>query len=153
MKTFIIFILFCGSLYAADTTNSIPDYKRLVEVSFAGDDKPPATFFHEVDYLWISENIRGADRDYYSWADHGGQVGADSDNQKKVAECRKLLQTVDEPKQLPDSPNKIVTVRCADGDKIITKRFPIDAVPQAVHEILTIMGFPDQYFTRLKFAK
>jgi hypothetical protein len=153
MKISIIFFLFIGSLFAADTTNSVPDYKRLVEVSFAGDDKPPSTFFHEIDYLWISENIRGIDRDYYSWADHGGQVGVHSDNQKKAEECRKLLQTVDEPKQLPDSPNKIVTVRCAVGDKIIIKRFPIDAVPQVVHDILTIMGFPDENFTRLKFVK
>jgi len=141
MRAFIILVLFCGSLYAADTTNSIPTDRRLVEVIFAGDDKPPTTMFHEVDYLWISEKNRGEDRDYYSWADHGG-MSPDADTQKEAAECRKLLKTIDEPKQLPDSPNKIVTVRCADGDTTIVKRFPVDAVPAEVHQILIIMGFP-----------
>jgi hypothetical protein len=126
--------------------------KCLVEVIFAGDDKPPTTSFHEVDHLWISEKNRGRDFDYYGWADHGGWE-ADADTPKKAAECRKLLQTIVEPKQLPDSPNKIVTVKCADGDATIIKRFPIDAVPPEVHQILTIMGFPDSAFSRLKFVK
>jgi hypothetical protein len=68
MKTLIIFFLLCGSLYAADTTNSASSDRRIVEVTFAEDDKPPTQMFHIVMTLWLSEQNRGFDRDVYSWA-------------------------------------------------------------------------------------
>ena len=152
MKAFIIFFLLCGSLYAADTTNAPSSDKRLIEVTFARDDKPPTEMFHIVMTLWLSEKNRGSDRDVYSWAHQGG-YGPDPDTRKKAAECLKLMQALDEPKVLPDSPNQIVTMRCADGDKWVVKRFPIDKVPAEVHQILTIMGFHDREFSRLTFIK
>lgn len=152
MRTFILLALLCNSVFAADPTNSVNGYKHLVEVSFAADDRPPHQMFHEVDILWISEKYIGADRDYYSWADHGS-FGPDTSTSEKAAKCRKLLKTIDEPKQLPDSPNKIVTVKYTDGDKTIVKKFPIDAVPSEIHQTLSIMGFPDSAFDRLKFVK
>jgi hypothetical protein len=152
MKTFIILFLLCSSLYAADTTNSASSDKRIVEVTFARDDKPPTQEFHIVMTLWLSEQNRGFDRDVYSWAHQGGS-GPDPDTHKKAAESLKLLRALDEPKVLPDSPNQIVTVRCANGDKWVVKRFPIDKVPAEVHQILTIMGFHDEEFSRLTFIK
>jgi hypothetical protein len=152
MKAFIISILLCVSLRAADTTNAPSSDKRLVEVTFAADDKPPTQRFHIVMTLWLSEENRGHDRFVYDWAVQGGS-SPDSDTLKKAAESLKLLQALDEPKDLPESPNQIVTVRCTDGDKWLVKRFPIDKVPPKVHQILTIMGFQDGTFNRLKFTK
>jgi hypothetical protein len=152
MKAFIILVLLCGSLYAADTTNSASSDKRLVEITFAADDKPPTQAFHIVMTLWLSEKNRGLDRFVYDWAHQGGH-GPDPDARKKAAEALKILQTLPEPKVLPDSPNRIVTVRCADGDKWTTKRFPFDKVPAEVHQILTLLGFRDEEFSRLTFIK
>jgi hypothetical protein len=152
MKIFIVLIMFCGSLYAADPTNSAPADKHLVEVTFAMDDKPPTQMFHIVLTLYISEHNRGSQRDVYNWAHQGG-YGPDPDTQKKATECIRLVKSLDEPNELPDNPNQIVTVRCADGDKTIIKKFPIDQVPSEVHQVLTIMGFRDEEFSRLKFIK
>lgn len=152
MKAFIILTLFCGSMCAADTTNSWAPGKHLVEVTFAADDKAPTEMFHTIVTLWISEKNRGSDRNVYSWALQRG-YSPDSDTRKKASESVKLLKSLDEPEVLPESPNQIVTVRCAEGDKWIAKRFPIDQVPAEVHQILTIMGFPDEEFNRLKFTK
>ena len=152
MRTIIILFLLCGSLYAAESTNAASSDKRLVEVIFAADDKPPTQQFHIVMTLWLSERNRGDDRFVYDWAVQGGS-SPDSDTRKKTTETLKLLQALDEPKVLPESPNQIVTVRCADGDKWLVKRFPIDKVPAEVHQILTIMGFHDGDFNRLRFVK
>jgi len=152
MKIIIIFILLCGSLHAADTTNSLSSDRRLVEVSFTKDDKSTSQSGHIVTVLWISEKSRGLDRHVYSWA-HQGFVAPDTDNSQKAAESLKLLETLDEPKDLPASPNQIVTVRCLAGGDTIAKRFPIDQVPSEVHQILTLMGFRDEEFSRLKFIQ
>ena len=102
--------------------------------------------------FWLSELSRGSDRDVYAWAIQGSST-PDPDTKKKAAESLELLQSLDEPKILPDSPNQIVTIRCADGDKWIVKRFPIDKVPAEIHEILTIMGVQDAQIERLTFIK
>ena len=152
MKAFIIFFLLCGSLYAADTTNAPSRDKRLVEVTFARDDKPPTQTFHIIMTFWLSEQNRGFDRDVYDWAHQGGS-SPDHDTHKKSADSLKLLRALDEPKVLPDSPNQIVTVRCAEGDKWVVRRFPIDKVPAEIHQILTILGVHDEEFSRLTFIK
>jgi hypothetical protein len=64
-----------------------------------------------------------------------------------------LLKALEEPRTLPESLNRVVTVRCADGDKWIAKRFPIDRVPAEVHQVLMILGFDDKDFGRLTFVK
>ncbi len=151
MKVFIALASFCSSLYAAETNFAATD-RRLVEVSFATDDKAPTQMFHTVVTLWISEKNRGSSRDVYSWAHQGG-YGSDTNTFKKATGSLKLLRALDEPKILPESPNQIVTVRCADGDKWVVRRFPIDKVPDKIHQILTIMGFKDADFSRLTFIK
>jgi hypothetical protein len=152
MKTFIILSLFCGSLYAADTTNSYSPGKHLVEVIFATDDRPTNQMFHTIVTLWISEKNRGSDRWVYSWANQSG-YSPDADTEKKAKRCKELLKALDEPKDLPASPNQIVTVRCLYGGETLAKKFPIDRVPYEVHQILTIMGFRDEDFVRLKFIQ
>ena len=152
MKTFIHILMLCGSLYAADSTDLGPNDKRIVEVTFAIDDKPPTQRHHTVMTLWLSGQNRGSARDIRSYA-YQGAWQPDPDTHKKAAESLKLLRALDEPKNLPDSPNQIVTVRCADGEKWLVKRFPIDKVPVEVHQILTIMGFLDESFSRLTFIK
>jgi hypothetical protein len=132
--------------------NAAAGDKRLVEVIFADDDKPPTQMFHTIVTLWMSENDRGLDRDVYSWAHQGGS-SPDSNTRKKATESLSLLKALEEPRTLPQSPNRIVTVRCADGDKWIAKRFPIDRVPAEVHQILMILGFDDKDFSRLTFIK
>jgi hypothetical protein len=126
--------------------------KRLVEGIFAADDKPPTEMFHTVTTLWISEKNRGSDRDVYDWA-HQGEYDADPNTRQKADESLKLLKALSEPKNLPASPNRIVTVRCIDGDQWIVKRFSIDKVPIEVHQILVTMGFKDESFKRLTFTK
>ena len=152
MRTLIIFCLLCGSLHAADTTNAPSSDKRLVEVIFAADDKPPTQRFHIIMTYWLSEQNRGSDRDVYDWAIQGGS-SPDPDTLKKAAESLKLLRALNEPTNLPDSPNQIVTIRCADGDKWVVKRFPIDRVPAEIREILTIMGVQGEQMGRLTFIK
>ena len=152
MKIVIIFILLCGSLHAADTTNTPSSDKRFIEVIFAQDDKPPTQAGHIVMVLWISETSRGSERHVYSGAHQGGS-SLEPDTCIKATESMKLLKVLDEPKDLPESPNQIVTVRYLDGSEMIAKRFPIDQVPSEVHQILTLMGFRDEEFSRLKFIQ
>jgi hypothetical protein len=152
MKVFIIFYLLCGSLYAADSTNSASNYRRLVEVNFAADDMQPTQQFHIVMTFWISEKGKGNDRWVYDWAAQGGESPC-PDGETKAKKCKELLKALSQPKVLPESPNQIVTVKCADEDKWIIRRFPIDKVPVEVHQILTIMGVHDKEFNRLKFIK
>jgi len=113
--------------------------KHLVEVIFALDDKPATQRFHTVVTLWISEKSRGRTRFVYNWAVQGGE-GPDTNTTAKAAQCLELLRTVDQPKDLPESENEIVTVRCRDGDKMLVKKFPRHKVPLEVHELLTVMG-------------
>jgi hypothetical protein len=72
MKTIILGFLLCGSLHAGDGTNGASIDRRMVEVTFAADDKPPTQQFHIVMTLWISERNRGDDRFVYDWAVQGG---------------------------------------------------------------------------------
>lgn len=102
--------------------------------------------------FWLSEENRGVDHDVYDWAVQGAS-GHDPDTRKKAEESLKLLRAMGEPKVLPDSPNQIVTVRCADGDTWLVKRFPIDKVPTEVRQILTFMGVRDEELNRLTFIK
>jgi hypothetical protein len=160
MKALIILALFCGSLYGADTnnlsssaTNSSPAPKLLVEVIFAGDDMAPTQTFHTVVSLSISgNNYRGEYQSIYNWAVHGGG-STDTNTLKENAECLKLLRPLDQPTELPETPNHIVTVRCLDGDNMLVKMFPIDRVPDEVHQMLAIMGFRDDQFSRLTFIQ
>jgi hypothetical protein len=152
MKIFVILILSCGSLYAADMTNSVSTDKRLFEVTFAKDDMPPKHMFHIVYFFWISERRIGEDEAIYSWADHGG-YNFDANAKAKAEQCKKLLKGLEQPKDLPASPNQIVTVRCFANDETIAKMFPIDRVPYEVHQMLTIIGCPDDAMGRLKFIK
>ena len=46
-----------------------------------------------------------------------------------------------------------MSVRCRDGDAMLEKTFPIDQVPDDVHQILATMGFSDYQFARLKFVQ
>lgn len=152
MKTFIIFALFCSSLYAAGSTNLALTDKYLVEVFFARGDEPPAKVIRDLVFFYIAERSRG--KVLINLVLGGrGESSPDPEALNKAAECRKIIKTVDEPKQLPVFTNQIVTVRCIDGDAIIIKRFPIDAVPIEVRQILTIMGFDDEDFRRLKFIQ
>ena len=126
--------------------------KHLVDVIFALDDKPTNQMFHIVVNFWISEKNKGMDRFVYNWAVQGGS-SADSNTQEEATKCMKLLRVIDQPKNLPESPNEIVTVECVDGDKTLIKRFLISQVPTEVHEILTIMAVPDGAMKRLKFIQ
>jgi hypothetical protein len=124
----------------------------LVEVVFATDDRPPVQTFHTIVMLWISENQHGQYRQIYDWATQGGS-SPDTDTLQKAAECLKLLKLIGQPKDLPESPNHVVMVRCLDGDNMLVKKFPIDRIPSEVHQILAIMGFDDSQFIRLKFIQ
>jgi hypothetical protein len=126
--------------------------KHLVNVVFALDDKPETEMFHTVVVLWISEKNRGTLRSIYNWAQQDGQ-GVDAETQQKSLKCAKILKALQQPDKLPESVNQIVTVKCLDGDKTLVKKFPIDRVPFEVRDILTIMGFRDEEFSRLKFIK
>ena len=152
MKIITILILLCGFLSAFSQTNSTPADKRLVEVSFAADDKPPTQIFHIVHTFYISEHKIGFDRFVYDWATQGG-YSPSPEAHKKADECIKLLESLDEPKKIPDSPNQILTVRYAHEDKMVIKKFPIDAVPSKVHQVLTIIGCRDDELKRIRFVK
>ena len=125
---------------------------HLVEVTFALDDKPATQDFHEVVTLWISERSRGRTCFVYNWAVQGGQ-GPDTNTAAKAAQCLKLMRAINQPKDLPESEDEIVTVRCRDGDKTLVKKFPMQKVPPEVHELLTIMGCKEAEFGRLKFVR
>ena len=129
--------------------------KDLVEVTFATDDKAPRESFHTVLTLFISEKRVGMRRDVFDWAHQGG-YNSDTNALEKAAKCKKLMMALDQPKDLPDSPNQIVTVRCMDGEKIVVKKFPIERVPTEVHQMLILMGCSDEslsHMNRLKFIK
>ena len=154
MRAYQIFtavILFCRPLFAADMTNSVPAGKILVEVIFTEDNNPPAQphFFLK---LYISEHKLGWERLIYNMDDQDGE-STDADAERKATECIKLLKPLEERKSLPDSPTRIVTFFYAEGDKIITKRFPVDAVPVEIRRVLKIMGCDDQDCSRLKFVE
>ena len=159
MKSFIILFLLCGSLYGADTNSASPTTtsstsapKRLVEVVFAADDMAPTQSFHTVILLSVSSNWRASQRFIYNWAAQGGG-SPDTNAMEEATTCLKLLKPLDQPKNLPESPNHIVTVSCLDGDAMLEKRFPIDQVPDEVHQMLAVMGFRDDQFGRLKFIQ
>ncbi|HWB60587.1 MAG TPA: tetratricopeptide repeat protein [Chthoniobacteraceae bacterium] len=89
---------------------------------------------------WISEKRKGSTRDIPGQA--ALEVSQDDPNAlQEAAECLKLLKSVEQPKELPDDPRRIVTVRCADGDAIVVKRFPAGNVPQEVRGMLLAMGY------------
>jgi hypothetical protein len=107
---------------------------------------------HSVVVSWVSKTHRGMYQSVYNWAVHGGPV-ADPDARKKAAECLELLKPLGQPKDLPESPNRIVTVRCLDGDSTLVKKFPIDQVPLEVYQILAVMGYGDEQLNGLKFIR
>lgn len=144
--------MFCGAVCTANTTNSIPSDKHLVEVTFADDDLPTNQMFHIVITLWMSEKSRGMDRWVYDWVDQGS-AGPCRDADAKAKKCEDLLKTQKEPNHLLASPNQVVTVKCFYGGKTLIKNFPIDEVPSEVHQVLSVMGFRDSEFGRLKFIE
>lgn len=159
INALIVLNLMGCSLYGAETnspspgtTNSLSAPQRLVEVVFANDDRAPTETFHTVISLIITDHNRGNYRFVYNWAVQGGS-SPDTNSVKKIGECLQLLKPLDQPKDLPESPNHIVTVRCIDGDDKLERHFSIDEVPDEVHHMLAIMGFSDDQFSRLKFIQ
>jgi len=88
----------------------------------------------------------------YDWANQGS-ASIDPNIQTEAIECLKLLKALDQPKDLPEITNHIVTVEGLDGDNMLVRRFPIDRVPEEVHQMLAIMRFRDTQFSRLKFVQ
>jgi hypothetical protein len=114
---------------------------RLLSISFALDDFPPDDFErgHTVHTAYVSNYEIGSENDIYSWALQGGST-EDFEAPKKAAQWIELLRPLQEPHSLPDSPNRIVTIRYLDGENRVEKRFPTDRVPWAVHDVLQKMG-------------
>jgi len=146
----------CTWIAAAEEKESRMSFSNnLAEVIFALDDLPtrglPDTG-HTVLIFYITKDRVGMGRSVYNWAEQGGH-NADTNAVEKAAQCAKLLKSLDQPKELPESPNHIITVRGVDAGKIIEKRFPISHVPPEVHQILTIMGCGEEGFKRLTFIQ
>jgi hypothetical protein len=133
----------------------LPDSKgeeHLVEVCFVMDDMAPTQPGHTEMLFWISPKSKGMYRFIFDWAIQGGG-GPYTNGVEHAADCTKLLKNLDQPEELTNSPNQILTVRYLEGDQVLAKRFAIDRVPAEVHEILTIMGVRDrELHGRLKFS-
>ena len=89
---------------------------------------------------WISEKHNGSTRDIPGQAAQS-VFQDDANARQEAAECLKLLKAAEQPKELPGDPRRIVTVRCADGEAIVVKRFPAGNVPQEVRGMLLAMGY------------
>jgi hypothetical protein len=153
VKASFIAIVFPAILLAADVKESRRADKHLVEVTYACYDEHARRLPDPIRItLYITERWRGCIYDNPDWARQTGRVG-DEQTQAKADACLSLLKRLTEPKDLPDAPTQIVTVRCADGDKWITKRFRIDGLPSEVRQILLTMGFSENRFKRLTFTE
>lgn len=131
----------------------VTDYNELFAVIFSTDDKAPTEMFHTVVRLSLTHTKQQMTRYVHSWAVQGGSR-PDSNTKTKAEECIRILKSIDQPKILPESPNKIVTVRGLDGGNLVSKKFPIDHVPAEIYQIITIMGFrDDNQLKRLTFIQ
>jgi tetratricopeptide (TPR) repeat protein len=148
MGAFIAFVVFSlnGIAFADDQINQgPPGDKHLVEIEYDVGGRYTVS-------RWLSEKHNGVTR---FLPDHSTQSESvdDPGAQMEAGECLELLKAVDEPKDLPDAPAEMVTVRCADGAKTRVKRFPVGSVPQQVRQMLAIMGYASDRmaFDHLKF--
>lgn len=114
-------------------THEKPGERQLVQIEYGVGGRYTET-------RWISEKHGGSTRDI------PGRVAQeafrdDPNAQQEAAECLKLLKAAEQPKEPPDDPQRIVTVRCAEGEMIVVKRFPAQNVPQEVRGMLLAMGY------------
>ena len=152
MKIAVILLFFPALSFSKDAITPAASDKHLVEVNYFHYLSTAAMPRYIEVTVYLSEHFRGEISDDPMWARQGGAVG-DDDTKRKAAECKKIIQTLVEPQKLPETPARIVTIRCADDDKWIVRRFPIDQVPTAVRQILVIMGFPDERLKHIPFAQ
>lgn len=151
MKATFLTLLFPAILFAADANESERPDKRLVEVSYAFYAQSARPLPVRVT-LYLSERWRGSITDIPYWARQGGAVGEEH-TQAKAEKCLALLKRLTEPNDLPEESTQIVSVRCADGDKWVTRRFRIDRLPNEVRQILLTMGFSEGRFRFLTFTE
>ncbi len=126
---------------------------RLAEVVFALDDLPTNPFpagGHTVLVFYITDKEHGFGRSIHNWAEQGGGT-PDTNSAAKAAQCANILRTLEQPADVSESPNHVVTARAVDGGKIIERTFSIHRVPSEIRKILDIMGWHDQGRQRLTF--
>lgn len=153
MKDALFCFLFPALLLSEDASRPERPDRHLVDVIFHfNDDNPDSTAapWHVERTVFISELRRGT-ISVDNFARQSTSFG-ETDNQTKAKNCLALLKELEEPKDLPELPKQIVTVRCADGDKWIVRRFPINRVPIGVRQILDITGYSKDRFTTFTFV-
>jgi hypothetical protein len=149
-KSVLLFLLWPVFLLAAGQPARAPADPHLVEVRFPYYLRTAEMPRHVEIILYLGARSRGQISDDPMWARMGGAT-RDEEAGTKAAECRKLCAALSQPRKLPESPSRIVTVKCADGGGWIVRKFPIDQVPAAVRQILIAMGFSDEEFKSLTF--
>lgn len=125
---------------------------RLVEVSYSLDDKSPTEASHLTRILWLSSIQRGMALSQNNWLMNGSRR-VDGEAEAKAATCTQLLLAAAEPKALPSDPNQILTARVMVDGKWLTKRFPIDKLPDEVRKIVTTLGIFDEDLRRFRFIE
>lgn len=149
---FLVLCLTIGLAAAQDKGRRMASSNYLAEAWFALDDRPARSGGHTVVGFYIANGTVGMYRLIYNWANQGVH-SPDTNAVEKAAECMKLLRALGQPNGLPESPNRILIIRCADGRETVERKFPIDQVPPEVRRILTIMGCGEEGFKRLKFLQ
>ena len=137
---------------------------KLVEVTFTADVEGD---YKEVDSYTILKGSIQKGQHFYGKYPHPIQaspfshgtpgsfhvVRPDTNALEKAEESLKLLRPLAQPTGLPESTNRIVTVRYLDSEELVEKKFPVDQVPDEVHHVFAIMGFTDINFRRLTFIQ
>jgi hypothetical protein len=152
---FLLFFESAGSrrfVESREVVLTVTPARRLVEVRYALDDKPPTGMFHAVRILWLTPIQRGASISYHNWASHGYR-GIDDEAETKAAKCAQLLKAALQPTVLPTNPNQILTVGAMVDGKWVTKKFPIDKLPDETRKILTTLGIYDEDMRRFRFIE
>lgn len=150
----LLLLLICNRANAAgEARANLEGTNHLVDVRFAMDDKPAHETFHTVIDQWLTASSSGGRAKAYDWAIMGGE-NPDALGKEKAAKCLQILKRLDQPTNLPNDPNQILTVKCKDGDEILERKFSIRQVPASIRELLSLIGIKrTEEFDRFTFVE